>query len=402
MSLITDLTNISATTTSSATTTFASTSTDSSTTQSTITDSTTPSTTRKMLIVTRSYYLISGSNDTTVKLWYLNNGTLRATFTGHTKSVTCVINVGNGILASGSADNTIRIWSMNNMSFLFAFNSSNGGHTDVVTSLVKISISLIASASWDNSVKVWNLTSYALKFTFDSNNGGHINKVNCLCFMKNGQLASGSSDFTVKLWDLTSGSLNYSFDILHDGYSSSIIQILSFSSDILVANANMAMLKTWNLNHTYMPLLLSSINGKTGLFNAIAATDNSYLVTGLSSGGIKVWDLSLSVANFTFDGAYSYNSSVDLLCAITGGLFAAANGLNEIRIFDTSFGLSMYNLVGHSSKISAMVLANNGNLVSGSLDNSIRVWDVGAGVVKYVFNNTNGGHTGSINSFAVI
>ena len=33
------------------------------------------------------------------------------------------------------------------MSFLYAFNSSNGGHTDVVTSLAKISISLIASAT---------------------------------------------------------------------------------------------------------------------------------------------------------------------------------------------------------------------------------------------------------------
>ena len=289
------------------------------------------------------------------------------------------------------------------MSFLFAFNSSNGGHTDVVTSLAKISISLIASASWDNSVKVWNLTSYSLKFTFDSTNGGHINKVNCLSFLKNGLLASGSSDFAVKLWDLASGSLNYSFDIMHNGYSSSIIQILSFSSDILVANANMAILKTWNLiNQTYMPFLLSTVNGKTGLFNSIAATDNSYLVTALSNGGIKVWDLGLGVANYTFDGSYSYNSSVDLLCAISGGLFAAANGLNEIRLFNTNNGAPTYNLLGHSSRITAMILANNGNLVSGSLDNSIRVWDVGAGVVKYVFNNTNGGHTGSINAFSII
>ena len=165
------------------------------------------------------------------------------------------------------------------MSFLYAFNSSNGGHTDVVTSLAKISISLIASASWDNSVKVWNLTTYSLKFTFDSTNGGHINKVNCLSFLKNGQLASGSSDFTVKLWDLSSGNLNFSFDIMNNGYSSSIIQILSYSNDILVANANMAILKTWNLNQTYMPLLLSQVNGKTGLFNSKPESKPKYFNT---------------------------------------------------------------------------------------------------------------------------
>ena len=371
-----------------------------------ILDSTNTTTFRRILSGTRSYYLISASNDTTVKLWLLNNGTLITTFTGHTKAVTCVLNVGNGFIASGSADNTVRIWFTVNSRLLYVFNSTNGGHSDVVSSLAWISTSLIASASWDNTVKIWDLSKYVLKFTFNSTNGGHTNKVNCLSYLKNGLLASGSSDYLVKLWDPINGNLTFTFDMFNGGYMKSIIQLLSFSKDILVANGNMAILKVWSLNLTgnvFMYSFDSSINGTFGLFSALTATDNSYLVTGLNYGGIKVWDLSLGVANYTIDGTNSYNSYINLLCAIPGGLFAAANGLNEIRVFDTYDGSLVFLLTGHTNTITSMILAYNGNLISGSLDNTIRVWSLRTGSLLYSFNSTNGGgHSGSINAFDII
>ena len=117
-------------------------------------------------------------------MWYLNNGTLITTYTGHSKAPTSVIYAGRAIIASGSADHSIRIWYMHNSSLLYVFNNTNGGHTNEISSLVSINYHMIASASWDNTVKVWDLITYSLKFTFDNTNGGHTSKVNCLSLLK--------------------------------------------------------------------------------------------------------------------------------------------------------------------------------------------------------------------------
>ena len=350
-----------------------------------------------------SNYLISGSNDTSVKLWYLNNGSLKATFAGHTKAVTCVLNARRGIIVSGSADHSVKIWYMHNSSLLFEFNNTNGGHTDQVSSLVSINYYLIASASWDKTVKVWDLNSYSLKFSFDNTSGGHTGKVNCLSLLNSGLLASGSSDNSIKVWDAINGGLIFTFDSTNGGYSKSIMQLLGFSNDMLVANANDTLLKVWSLNSTdnnLIDTLNSSIDSNNGYFTAIEATDNLFLVAGLSYGGIKVWDPSTGYLLHTLDGTYSYNSSIDLLCAIPSGLFAVANGLNEIRVYDAYYGTENFNLAGHAHKITSMIVADNGDLISGSLDGSIRVWSMATRLAKYVFNNQNGGHTGSITALA--
>ena len=368
------------------------------------------------LIGVRSYYFSSASSDTTIKLWYLNNGTLMTELTGHKGAINCLINVGNGIIVSGSADHTIKIWFFPSSSVLYEFNNTNGGHTDEVSSLAFINFDLIASASWDKTVKVWDLTTYSLKFTFDNSNGGHTSKVNCLSLLKNGLLASGSSDSSVKVWDPINGTLMFNFNSSNGGYSSSIVQLLSFSNEILVANANNEnILKVWDLNSTNNSLINSfdsSINHTLGYFTAIEATNNPLLVAGLSYGGIKVWDPIYNILFYNLDGTYGYNSSIDLLYAIPSGffpsgyipsgLFAAANGLYEIRIYDTYSGLEMFRLTGHTNKITSIVVAHNGDLISGSLDGAVRVWSTATWTLKYFFNNQNGGHTGSITALVGI
>ena len=54
--------------------------------------------------------IISGSNDTTLRIWGLDGRPL-ATLEGHTRWVTCVA-VAEGRIISGSVDSTLRIWSV--------------------------------------------------------------------------------------------------------------------------------------------------------------------------------------------------------------------------------------------------------------------------------------------------
>lgn len=56
-------------------------------------------------------FALSGSSDSTLKLWEISAGLEIMTFTGHTSSVETVAITPDGRYAlSGSEDNTIKIW----------------------------------------------------------------------------------------------------------------------------------------------------------------------------------------------------------------------------------------------------------------------------------------------------
>ena len=55
--------------------------------------------------------IVSGSWDTTIKLWGVANGDLLKSFDGHTESVYSVAFSRDGqYIASGLRDNTIKVW----------------------------------------------------------------------------------------------------------------------------------------------------------------------------------------------------------------------------------------------------------------------------------------------------
>lgn len=54
--------------------------------------------------------LISGSLDSTVRIWDANTGQLFRVFEGHTHEVSQILELRNGNIASASHDNTINVW----------------------------------------------------------------------------------------------------------------------------------------------------------------------------------------------------------------------------------------------------------------------------------------------------
>jgi WD40 repeat protein len=57
--------------------------------------------------------LASGSTDACVKIWNLENGSCMFTLELHTAAILCLEQLGNGFLLSGSSDTSIRMWSLN-------------------------------------------------------------------------------------------------------------------------------------------------------------------------------------------------------------------------------------------------------------------------------------------------
>jgi WD40 repeat protein len=106
-----------------------------------------------LAISANSEFLISGSQDKTIRVWNLVTGQLIHTLKSHRDGVYAVVLSPNQqIIASGSADKTIKLWHLETGQLLATFT----GHANIVTALVfTASGEMLVSGSLDKTIKIW-------------------------------------------------------------------------------------------------------------------------------------------------------------------------------------------------------------------------------------------------------
>ncbi|KAI6167120.1 WD40 repeat-like protein [Pisolithus thermaeus] len=280
--------------------------------------------------------VITGSYDRTVRIWNLETGAEIRCLRGHTRAVRC-LQFDEAKLITGSMDHTIRVWDWRKGECVRTLR----GHTDGVI-CVDFDTNVLASGSVDSTVRVWNFcTGEAFMLR------GHRDWVNA-----------------VKLWDVTKST-------------------------------------TPPVDPCDSPLRIDT--GKM-LFSAS------------DDGTIRLWDLARRTCVQQFTGHVGQVQSLRLL-VLDDGCDEDANvrALNAVRIsentitdnpaFDDS---DAYTVIMHDNTVSpdhghegnAVVGSLSGRrgtrlkkpvLVSGSLDNTIKVWDIETGqAVRTLFGHIEG------------
>jgi F-box and WD-40 domain protein CDC4 len=95
---------------------------------------------------------ISGSRDTTLRIWDLKKGICKHVLVGHQASVRCLEIFGD-LIVSGSYDTTARIWSISEGRCL----RSLTGHFSQIYAIA-FDGKKIATGSLDTSVRIWDPT----------------------------------------------------------------------------------------------------------------------------------------------------------------------------------------------------------------------------------------------------
>jgi WD40 repeat protein len=188
-------------------------------------------------------YIITGSDDFTVKLWDVNTGELKQVLEGHQNWVRAVaVTPDERFVASGSDDRTIIIRDLwNNNQPIRRFEGHDGfirhvlfspdnrhlfsasddgtirrwsihdenapiifeGHTDRVRALALVNDHLI-SASYDMTIRVWDVETRRCLRTLE----GHEGRIRSLAAIPHtSYVISGSEDTTLIVWDITSGEV---------------------------------------------------------------------------------------------------------------------------------------------------------------------------------------------------
>jgi U3 small nucleolar RNA-associated protein 13 len=180
-------------------------------------------------------YLLTGSQDQTIKRWDISSASSKApralyTRKAHDKDINALdINHTGQLFASASQDKTVKIWSVEEGEVQGVLRGHRRGvwsvrfapkDTPTITgeSGSTAGKGLILTGSGDKTIKVWNLSDYSCVRTFE----GHSNSVLKIAWLKvpnpdergrkHMQFASAGGDGLVKVWDANTGELETTLD----------------------------------------------------------------------------------------------------------------------------------------------------------------------------------------------
>ncbi|KAM9899678.1 hypothetical protein OXX79_005596 [Metschnikowia pulcherrima] len=320
-------------------------------------------------------FLISGSYDSTVRIWNIDTGECVRTLSGHSKGVRS-LSFDSHKLITGGYDSTIKVWNYRTGECI----STYRGHESTVCS-VDASNRTIVSGSADSTVKVWHVdtrTCYTLR--------GHTECVNSVKFHEQSNtLFSASDDTTVRMWDLSSNSCIRVFGgIENKGHVGQIETVIPFvyKFDDLVTDKVDSGAEVDHLSlqqHEYEQQRhqsnadgsSNSTGNTTPQAQEMAENPNypTHLLTSSLDNTIKLWDVKTGKCIRTQFG------HIEGVWSISADTFRIVSGAHDklIKVWDLQNGKCLHTFGNDSSVISVALSSNR--FVAGLDNGKIKMYN---------------------------
>lgn len=322
-------------------------------------------------------YLVTGSYDTSIKIWRVDTGECIRTLTGHTKGVRSLA-FDSQKLITGGLDLTIKVWNYHTGQCI----STYRGHDDAVVS-VDFHNKTIVSGSADKTVKVWHVdsrTCYTLR--------GHLDWVNCVkIHPPSSTVFLASDDTTIRMWDLKSNRCLRVFGGMDkEGHIGQVQCVIPFTyKDEMIedhndsdsesasntAESNAFERAEDNVNH------INHNNNNNGNMHGNNRDDARQNVTNLGE------ESTTSEENTSSEDVNQCELSLDvqypthlLTCSLD----------NTIKLWDVRTGRCIRTQFGHIEGVWS-ISADTFRIISGAHDRLIKVWDLQDGKCLHTFSN---------------
>ena len=266
----------------------------------------------------------------------------------------------------GSTDGAIRIVSTETAQAVRAL----VGHDGEIHSLAA-SPTHVASGDAAGNIRIWNAADGTALPTI----AGHTGKVTDLAFDAKGtQLISAGEDGTLRAWNLPMPIKSLAGVALP-------VDVAAFSADgTLVASAGMSGGKpTIIIRETATGKVNATLLGHEAAISSLAfSADKTKLISGAADKTARVWNL--ADAKFPelakFEGHAAAVSAV--VFSADGAQAFSAAGAGELKQWNVADAAEIRALAGHTGAVVSLAVAGN-TLVSGSADQSVRLWNVANG-----------------------
>jgi WD40 repeat protein len=215
-----------------------------------------------------------------------------------------------------------------------------------------------------------------------------VDEVNSLAFSSDGQtLVSCGADSTIKLWHV--GALDL-IDILHK--HNGMVRCAAFTPDgrMLATGGDDRKILFWDLMQRQVAIALSLDD--TAAHSLVLSRDGETLVTG-SYRKIKVWRTSTQTGVNSLKDAQPLHTLMghshivgSLAISADGKLLVSGSWDQTIKIWQLETGQILHTLKGHRDRVYAIALTPDGQIIaSGSADKTIKLWHVQTGELLGTF-----------------
>nr|MBF2027412.1 serine/threonine protein kinase [Leptolyngbyaceae cyanobacterium C42_A2020_001] len=285
----------------------------------------------------------------------------RGTLTGHTGTVAAIaISSEHQLLISGSHDTTIKLWSLRSKTLLQTLNYHRDRITDIALSPTG---QCFASSSFDKTISLWSLPEGTLQQTLTR----HLHKVIGITFSPNGRILISISSREIYIWSVQSGRLLRS---LSDAETDNIRAIaFDAGGKTCIVGYLDGTIEVWNPHTGQRIYTISTHMG--GVMSVVISPNSRFLATSVGR-TVQLWNAKtyepLRTLNNGFDGssaiAFHPNSHV-----------LANGGDREIALWNPQTGQLLQCLTGHTNPIRTVAFSPDGIvLASGSQDQTIKLW----------------------------
>ena len=316
-----------------------------------------------------SQYVVSTSDDYTLRLWDILSGQCVHTMEGHTSEIHSVDITPDGrYVVSRGWDNALRVWDME---------SGQCMHTMEGTAYSKVAITPDGQHAvfWsdDKTLKMLDLESGKCAKHIEIDHG----IIRSVYSTRNGCYAilNGRED-TLRLLNFETGKCVHTLKG-HEGHGNRFISV-SIDGRFAVTGSLDKTLRMWDLETGECVKIMK---GHWQNIRALALTpDCRYAVTGAGNHGmdntLRIWDLETGKCIREMTG---HTESVSSVAITPDSQYVVSSGGYDctIRLWDLETGQCLKIMDGHKQKVSSLALSPDARyIISGSDDKTIRVWEL--------------------------
>ena len=234
---------------------------------------------RCLAISNESDFLITGSEDTIVRVWDLKKSKQTAVLDGHKSTIRCIAISNNDKLAvTGSDDRSVIIWNLSNLKNVSTLTGFQSGVFSV--GFLK-NQEKIVSGSFAGEIFIWDLNTYkCIEKLFASN------PIFCGTITPNDLYFCGSGNL-LEAWDLINLRLIYSIQV----------HFLPIRSIAVSLNSNFAIIACNDNNIIIFDLIRLCQSGvlvknNINFTSLTISADSNFIVSGSSQGIVLIWNIS--------------------------------------------------------------------------------------------------------------
>lgn len=320
--------------------------------------------------------IVSGSEEGKINILNLDTQKEVHIFTGHINSINTIsVTANNKYFISGSEDTTLKIWNLENRSESLTLIGHQG---PVLTVITTHDSKWAISGSSDKTIKIWDVEDGYCKFTLE----GHSDAVKDLAITSDDKkLVSLSSNNSIKIWDLDKNQETSEIISLDGEDPLGALAITPDDKYIIYSQSDVG----WdggvasNIRVLRFPECEEVAALRTlGEINTITAfKDNQQIFAGSSYGYIYVWNFPDEEPLFLLKDHRQSINSLDINC--DNGLLISGSDDCTIKIWQIEEG-NQFKFYGHDDQVNSIAIISDRKLViSGSYDGVLKVWSLETG-----------------------